>query len=784
MTSSWKLTSSLARLAFVALVSSLALTQSCSCEQTCVASSECADGACVEGVCNAGVDPCSLCSENQGCSEEGDCLGSCVGGFVWTGSACELPEGCADCANQNRTCNAADETCDGCVDGYQEWQGNCVPLMTCDPPPAADSLAEDCEALGRECTVTADGALCGECLPDYAETGEACEEDRSCTDAALAAECAAENRECLEAPNGHCGDCLPFFLEEDNGTTSTCRAAIRCSEITCDTACTDATETTDAFCAEPCTGATGRDGVTNAQGNCVECGACDGVGEDGPYLVSLYAGQRCICKSDPGYYYDDSANETTPCDADGDGWTRKSAQRAYESSDQVLQATMGCDVREVTAFELRAHDGSTKTETVDDPVPLFEEVRNDSQQELNLANLQPYGGRELKAEELNGLTKACVGSGPTADYNANGADDVDEYQGMGLPGGTSIHTPLIDYTYFVELHRGYFVPPSTYVIEEKSRALDAPAGKAVPLTVPDSEGAFWRQCSVFEDPGYDADLGLGIVTTTYDFAQYTEASPAFVMGHHSQFKCLRIVSTTPVTAPPHHITLSTLGGDEYFVNDCQAEGTDATPISDDPIGDARNPKDPVISCVSRDGGVGQTSGLVNDDAVWAVRRYLDYDVNTPYLGGCVDECVEFKDRCPGYDPAVPTKTKCDGTIGDYGKLTCGCDISYGGPACDLGCPDQNLMYQADVNGQQPYTLAPRSGYWMCGGITASSNPELAEPVDGGPDGQGGQLEVGYRLRGAVPATVTPTTRLCEDIDAGPGGDPCSLGYSLGPSSLP
>ncbi len=780
----------LARLSFVALVASLALTQSCSCEQTCVASSECSEGACVEGVCDPAVEACSLCGDNQACSAEGDCEASCTGGFVWDGSACALPEGCADCETQNRSCNAADETCGGCATGYQEWQGNCVPTMTCDPAPAEDSLLAACEDLGRECQVTADGAICGECLADYTETGESCEEQRSCTDATLSAECATANRSCVEEPNGHCDVCLPGFIEEDQGGVLVCRAVITCAEITCDTACTDATETTDAFCAESCTGPNGQDGVTNAAGNCVECGACDAASQDGPYLVSLYAGTTCVCKSAPGYYYDPALSETTPCDVDNDGWTRSSAQLAYDSPNQVLQATFQCDVREVSSIELRSHDGLTKTIALDEPAPLFEEVRIDSQTGLDLVEgLAPYGGRELKAEELNSLTKACVSSG--SDYNLNGIEDVDEAQGMNP--ANSIHVPFIPFTYFIELYRGYY-ENGRYIIEEKSRAIDAVDGKALPLTTPDGEGSFWRGCSVFEDPGYESDVNdLGKTATTYDFAQY--ADDTFLLGHHSQFKCLRVVADSVPVADrqPHQVVLADLEGvgpgAEWYVNDCAAQGTDDAPISDPPLGDPRNPKDPVIGCTARPSDT-QDSGLGSNDVFWAVRRYLDYNKNGDadmYAGGCVNECAEFKDRCPGYDPAVPTKTKCDGTIGDFGKLVCGCDYNYGGPSCDFGCPDTNLLYQADIDGvQEPYTLAPRAGYWMCGGITASSNAELVEPIDAGPGPDGGEAPaVGYRLRGAVPATVTPTTRLCQaDVDAGPGGEPCSVGWSIGPSVLP
>lgn len=755
----------------------------CSCGPTpCVNDGDCGDGqGCLSEECvPEGPALCARCADGQACDDtSGECLGSCLDGYVWDGDTCQELTGCNICVNENRACDDEEgPVCGVCVDGFfEDSAGNCLPELNCDPAPAAGSIVQACADEGRECEDAAGaGADCGACLTDYILVDGVCEEERTC-DAALVQECADQNQECVETPNGRCGDCLPGFINDAAGDAgpASCRETVQCADLSCPGLCNEATDTTDAFCTEVCTGPNNRQGVEDATGFCVECGTCDGTGEDGPFLQALFAGTTCVCKSDPGFYYDPGLGQTVQCDVDGDGWVRKSAQLASESSDTVLQNTSNCVVREITAMELRSESGASKTIALSDPVPLYEENRLDSQGELDNANLQAYGSRSLRAEELNSLTKACVGGGPNADYNANGIEDVDEFQGMTLGGADSIHTPFIDFTYFIELARGWY-DDGTYVIAEKSRDLTEPVETRVPFVLPSDDDAddtndYWRQCVTWKDPGYEAALGTGVDTTTHDFADLTEGNvggvTSFVMGHHSQFKCMRVVTATTATSPPHHITLSDLGNSDLALNDCGALGTDQSPQTSGPIGGATNPSDAVVECQVR----ASENGLTNDDAIWGVVTYRDYDNPDPYLGGCVNECAEFKDTCPGYNPDNPDVTKCEGILGNYGQLTCGCDFNYGGPDCSFGCPGDMVLYEA------AYSLAPRAGYWMCGGVTASDEPELYEnaPVaDAGPSG--------YTLFGGVPAKAGPTEVLCEtDGDAGPAG--CGAGYSLHPMVL-
>ena len=85
-----------------------------------------------------------------------------------------------------------------------------------------------------------------------------------------------------------------------------------------------------------------------------------------------------------------------------------------------------------------------------------------------------------------------------------------------------------------------------------------------------------------------------------------------------------------------------------------------------------------------------------------------------------------------------------------------------------------MLSAAHVMNSSPYSLTPRSGSWVCGGVVASSNPDLA-PADAG-EGEGN------RPRGGEPAAVTPTGVLFEN--PGQAGEGRGTGWSLRPSTLP
>src|SRR5690606_35850517 len=67
-------------------------------------------------------------------------------------------------------------------------------------------------------------------------------------------------------------------------------------------------------------------------GSCVTCPAaltCDGEGETGELAPSTTKSMACVCETKPGYFIPTGGDgQATPCDEDGDGWVRRSADSA------------------------------------------------------------------------------------------------------------------------------------------------------------------------------------------------------------------------------------------------------------------------------------------------------------------------------------------------------------------------------------------------------------------------------------------------------------------------
>lgn len=730
---------------------------------------------------------------SAGCSDSGrkSCETSADCG---TGQVCDpASKKCRDvltCADldcgANRLCQAAaagqDAEClDECEPGFV-WNPG---AESCDPATSCDQL--DCESQNRECVQEGTGVRCGDCLPGFQEDANGdCVEFDTCEPyvaGSILQECDDAGRECVEdvAGQAECGDCknAAQILDPDTGI---CRDRKTCADIACDPGlfCLEPPDG-DAYCSDQCQDAEGNPGIVNQDGVCILCPKCDdaAAGEDGAYLDELSGEGRCVCKTLDGYYWQEGEpTGVTPCDRDQDGWVRHSAKAALESPSNAIQVNARCHVRSIDNFVLHNESGQELTIPAGG-ASAYESDRNDDQDLLDQAvaagdlRLPPYPeGRALKAEELNSLTKACVSV--DADYNHNAVEDINECEGTGLGAGYEVYEPFVDFSYFMELHRGRFEPVSgdagNYYIYEKSRTRTED-GWRVPLVYPPDlnnpeKQVYWRDCTLKRDSVYG---GSGANKQGLDFGQFAEdtsdpANPWYGMNHHSLFKCLHISSTPPGPSRPlNEMTRQEVLEAGYAVNDCTAASTSVAP---GPEGwDAKNPHDPVIACTTVDAADVPIGGVM-----WAVSGYRDYSDPAGYVRGCVNECAETsqtcaacpqtRESCQGFDPDQPWRTQCVGDPNNFGSLFCGCTLNYGGADCEHRCEGGDPRQIDYATGFTRLFLGtnfsdpPRSGYWMCAGPVQTAYQDTSSPqMEGG----------GYKLFGRIPNELRTTGQvLCAD----------------------
>jgi hypothetical protein len=398
---------------------------------------------------------------------------------------------------------------------------------------------------------------------------------------------------------------------------------------------------------------------------CVPCAReCTFEGETGEHWPITARSGDCVCTTEDGYYFSLSgAGVSHACDEDGDGWVNISARPNIESSDEAIADNARCHLREVDTFVLLAEgedpatDGCAillaDTDLGVSSLELYEADERDDQALLDGDTYAPaYGGRKMRAEELNSLTKGCMNA--IGDFNANGVADVNDWD----LGGDALHA----FSYFLELHRGWYEDGSYYV-QEKSRLSDAPAGWGTPLTYNDD--GYWRECVRMTDSAFVPTNAIGM-----DFARYNDSTHDAGMLHHSQFKCIQIVETNddPV-AFPQKMPLSELEvvPRRYVLNSCSAGDETAPPVTG-----TVNPSDAVLTC-----GLDTTPAL--DEVGFVSVKYIHYDDTTSfYERGCVNGCIDDPPTCP-------THSSCEPDTNDYGRPECVCHGGWRGTACDE-CP--------------------------------------------------------------------------------------------------
>jgi hypothetical protein len=225
------------------------------------------------------------------------------------------------------------------------------------------------------------------------------------------------------------------------------------------------------------------------------------------------------------------------------------------------------------------------------------------------------------------------------------------------------------------------------------------------------------------------------------------------MTHHSQFKCVQVMSESdygtaynrernpeivykpvqtgfarratrgtlhqcpadvPVTTPAVELY-------DWTPNTCSARATTTTRSGADTI----NPHFAQIDCQATD------PVSIEPGVYWMAVGYENYscersdavvETADDYTRGCISECAEQGvESCPGFDPGSSsgsTRFTCDdeGRTA-FGRLQCGCGRSYGGAACEMGCPEARMT--------DNFSIETRAGYWLCGGTQASTKPVLS-----------------------------------------------------------
>ena len=444
-------------------------------------------------------------------------------------------------------------------------------------------------------------------------------------------------------------------------------AAMSCGDLECgDRACVESSGGARCTCKD----GEGWDVVRHACETCDSIPRCKSAGETGVLLIRGPDDTRCACETRDGYFYSARTASATACDADGDGFTNLEAVSAAAASDPVVRANMRCEVRRVQAIVLQSEAGDTHSIDVTDAfaagLPLYESARDDGAKDAGtLPRYQLSDGRALAPREVNGFTKACIS--PGADANDDGVPDVDEWSGSALdPARYAADAELlaavrkyVEFSHFLELHDGWYEAPTKkrataiYRIAEKTR--NPSDADHVAVRYPDGTAKYVDTCTRHIDALYSGDSPN---TIGGDFSAYGD-DPA--MTHHSQFKCLRIVSAgsykqagSDETSAPERAFLKNgaiarkdSGGAEHSydwtLNDCFADdGAESPPRAAEMI----NPRFAHVHC-------SPSAAPALDTVRWAAVSftpyagpYKSYFDRGGYQRGCADECLEKLDPKP------------------------------------------------------------------------------------------------------------------------------------------
>ena len=635
------------------------------------------DGACNSGLCWEGLcDDCLLGTVGCPCDEF-----DCEGGLVCdeTTMICISAIGCADAGCvENQKCEEAKEGADAkCLDECEEgyvFEGTgpeCVKTDPCDLS-IPGSVGALCDAQNKVCTLDSDtgAATCGDCKPLYLE------DEGDCVLSSEVTECATDS------------DCVPgqWCANVPNDTNTPLQ-----SICVSDWPCLDEEGKSDKS-------------MVLIAGECASCDfECSGPGLTGGFYPEGTSNGSCVCETEEGWFYSLGGDiKAVECDSDGDGWAKLSARQWVESNDKALSANARCSIGRFNRVLMQNEYNESRTIYLcqeglkideecsqDESIAMYEADAIDSNAGVldDSESYPAYGELTFDAADLNPMTKACVNS--LGDFNGNNVADMNEGHNKGPSENYPIAADvrLLEFTFFVELAEGFFVPEDSgaagqFVISERSRCDGAVDG--LPMGY-EGLDPYWRECTRRRHSNYDE----AEPTPGNDFAKWscsgldvTEGScPAIStpptttpsahpygictvtlpndpetwrgMGHHSQFAC-RALKETPSKAW------------EVSVSDVEDEHLDVCALEMD-TGN--------LTCSS----VMPVENLVG----WVATPFKKYSTPDGYLSGCIDEAIEWG---PG--------SACAGTVdeeGDsfqpvteanqFGKMGCKTHCFYSGDEC-------------------------------------------------------------------------------------------------------
>lgn len=656
--------------------------------KTCRKPKTCADIQCQDkGACIPASD-----------SKDAICVGDCKNGLVWSATA-------QACIRQGSNCLADDPK----------------------------SMVLECAQQGRVCTIVDEGASCGTCLDDFTAQDNACIALARCADL----NCAATHQLCVDEPNGHCDKCMPGYVKDSSSN----RCIATCDALQCatDEKCVEHINDTQAICVKTlgpnypqipsCLENEAYNPMWQA---CQDCGNLNCIEDDRHtgHIYPIVNNQfRCICETKPGFYYDNATMQAEPCDADGDGWLRRSAWDALSrrtdcsilgdpNCDWALHDNARCKVNTIDRIVLENIYGESDTIFLssDDltkytvPSGLLELYETDANDDFSLRAardaLPLYANRDadkassraFNAGEVNSLTKACINA--AADFNGNQQSDLTEYQGTaGIPGPDWL-MPFVHFSYFVELYDGWYEPNAdpqlagSYHIREKGRRADEGYGTLLPFytahVVDHSQVCHRLRDRDFVEMPTKAKPDIGM-----DFARYNKPGAVARFGHHSQFKCLQLVNDYSVPSHrqvPYQVKLNTPPKETatnekdygevsayYDIESCSLAASEKSIAG--------------IKCVTTPESE-LTLGTVGFGRV----KYIHYAESGYYTRGCVNECAE-KDtlaQLQTIDPLSCLTTghySCFGDTKAFGKFSCGCSDLW--KSEDTGCNTECTAWYLD-----------------------------------------------------------------------------------------